>query len=194
MAPESSGQPAQGILRRSFLGISGFLGMLGLLGARLFYVQAIDPSGRADKALAERRRQVVVPALRGEILDATGTVMARSIQRRRGMTFTKTEAKGAKEYLPSNSTVNRDMIDTVRPILNRARKVWGAKLPEIDWRALDGIRSIGVTAGASAPEVLVNEVIDAVRARYDVSVEIVETAQERVEFKVPRVLREAAQG
>ena len=46
-----------------------------------------------------------------------------------------------------------------------------------------------MTAGASAPEVLVNEVIDAVRARYDVSVEIVETAQERVEFKVPRVLR-----
>ena len=83
VAPESSGQPAQGILRRSFQGISGFLGMLGLLGARLFYVQAIDPSGRADKALAERRRQVVVPALRGEILDATGTVMARSIQRYR---------------------------------------------------------------------------------------------------------------
>ena len=60
---------------------------------------------------------------------------------------------------------------------------------DIDWRALEGIRSLGVTAGASAPEVLVNEVIDAVRARYDVSVEIVETAQERVEFKVPRVLR-----
>ena len=60
---------------------------------------------------------------------------------------------------------------------------------DIDWRALEGIRSLGVTGGASAPEVLVNEVIDAVRARYDVSVEIVETAQERVEFKVPRVLR-----
>ena len=63
---------------------------------------------------------------------------------------------------------------------------------EIDWRALDGIRSIGVTAGASAPEVLINEVIDAFRARYDVTVEVVETAVERVEFKVPRVLRETA--
>ncbi len=62
---------------------------------------------------------------------------------------------------------------------------------EIDWRALDGIRSIGVTAGASAPEVLINEVIDAFHDRYDVTVEIVETAVERVEFKVPRVLREA---
>ena len=63
---------------------------------------------------------------------------------------------------------------------------------EIDWRALDGIRSVAVTAGASAPEDLVTEVVDAFRARYDVTVEIVETAQEDVEFKVPRVLREPA--
>ena len=60
---------------------------------------------------------------------------------------------------------------------------------EIDWRALDGIRAIGITAGASAPEVLVNEVLDAFRSRYDTTVELVETAQENVEFKVPRVLR-----
>ncbi|MBT9384041.1 4-hydroxy-3-methylbut-2-enyl diphosphate reductase [Pseudooceanicola sp. CBS1P-1] len=60
---------------------------------------------------------------------------------------------------------------------------------EIDWRALEGIRSIGITAGASAPEVLVDEVIDALRARYEVTVDLVETAQENVEFKVPRVLR-----
>lgn len=62
---------------------------------------------------------------------------------------------------------------------------------DIDWRALEGIRGIGVTAGASAPEVLVNEVIDALKARYDVTVEVIETAQENVEFKVPRVLRVA---
>ena len=60
---------------------------------------------------------------------------------------------------------------------------------DIDWRALDGISSIAITAGASAPEVLVNEVIDAFRARFDVTVENVETAVENVEFKVPRVLR-----
>ncbi len=63
---------------------------------------------------------------------------------------------------------------------------------DIDWRALEGIRAVGLTAGASAPEVLVNEVIDAFRARFDVSVETVETAVEQVEFKVPRVLRETA--
>ena len=63
---------------------------------------------------------------------------------------------------------------------------------EIDWRAMEGIGAVGVTAGASAPEVLINEVIDAFRARFDVTVEIVETAQENIEFKVPRVLREPA--
>jgi 4-hydroxy-3-methylbut-2-enyl diphosphate reductase len=63
---------------------------------------------------------------------------------------------------------------------------------DIDWRALQGITSIGITAGASAPEVLVNEVIDAFRVRYDVTIEPVETAQENVEFKVPRVLRATA--
>ena len=60
---------------------------------------------------------------------------------------------------------------------------------DIDWRALEGIRSVGITAGASAPEDLVNEVIDAFGARYDMTVELVETAVENVEFKVPRVLR-----
>ncbi|PRY76051.1 4-hydroxy-3-methylbut-2-enyl diphosphate reductase [Yoonia maritima] len=63
---------------------------------------------------------------------------------------------------------------------------------DIDWRAIDGIKTMGITAGASAPEVLINEVIDAFRDKYDVTVELVETAKENVEFKVPRVLREPA--
>ena len=63
---------------------------------------------------------------------------------------------------------------------------------QIDWRAIEGSRAVGVTAGASAPEVLVNEVVDAFRARFDVTLEVVETAVENVEFKVPRVLRETA--
>ncbi|TLP61472.1 4-hydroxy-3-methylbut-2-enyl diphosphate reductase [Parasedimentitalea maritima] len=62
----------------------------------------------------------------------------------------------------------------------------------IDWRALEGIRSVAITAGASAPELLVNEVIDAFRSRYNVTVEVVETAVEDIEFKVPRVLRQPA--
>jgi 4-hydroxy-3-methylbut-2-enyl diphosphate reductase len=63
---------------------------------------------------------------------------------------------------------------------------------DIDWRALEGIQSVGITAGASAPEVLIEEVINAFRDRFDTTVTIVESAQENVEFKVPRVLREPA--
>lgn len=62
---------------------------------------------------------------------------------------------------------------------------------DIDWRALEGIRNLGVTAGASAPEELINEVVDAFRDRFNVTVEQVVTAEENIEFKVPRVLREA---
>jgi len=63
---------------------------------------------------------------------------------------------------------------------------------DIDWNVLGDMQNIGITAGASAPEVLVDEVIDAFRAKGEVEVEIVGTAQENVNFKVPRVLREQA--
>jgi len=60
---------------------------------------------------------------------------------------------------------------------------------EIDWNAFEGVATVGITAGASAPEVLVNEVIDAFKAHFDVTLETIETAKETIEFKVPRVLR-----
>ena len=63
---------------------------------------------------------------------------------------------------------------------------------EIDFRALEGIENLGITAGASAPEVLIDEAIDSFREKHLVDVEIVETAVENVNFKVPRVLREPA--
>lgn len=63
---------------------------------------------------------------------------------------------------------------------------------DIDWRALDGVRSIGVSAGASAPEILVEGVLNAFRERYDVQIERIVTAEENVSFKMPRVLRQAS--
>ncbi|HML90940.1 4-hydroxy-3-methylbut-2-enyl diphosphate reductase [Methyloceanibacter sp.] len=61
---------------------------------------------------------------------------------------------------------------------------------EIDWSEFEGISSLGVTAGASAPEVLVDSMIDAFAERFDVTVETVTTAQENISFKLPRQLRE----
>ncbi len=62
---------------------------------------------------------------------------------------------------------------------------------DIDWRALEGIDAVGLTAGASAPELLVDEVISAFQHRFALTMDTVETAVESVEFKVPRVLRDA---
>jgi 4-hydroxy-3-methylbut-2-en-1-yl diphosphate reductase len=61
---------------------------------------------------------------------------------------------------------------------------------EIDWNMFDGISRLGVTAGASAPEVLVDEIIDAFRTRFQTTVETVTTAEESVAFKLPRELRD----
>ena len=60
---------------------------------------------------------------------------------------------------------------------------------DIDWPVIGDARTIGITAGASAPEVLVNEVIEAFKSRYDVTMEIVRTRDEHVSFKLPRELR-----
>ena len=61
---------------------------------------------------------------------------------------------------------------------------------DIDWRALHGIKSVGITAGASAPDILIQEVVDAFSEHYEVIVQTVETTQENVSFKVPRILRD----
>ena len=63
---------------------------------------------------------------------------------------------------------------------------------EIDWNIFGNISNLGITAGASAPEVLVEEIIDAFAARYAVQVETVSAADEDVFFPLPRVLRENA--
>ncbi len=58
----------------------------------------------------------------------------------------------------------------------------------IDWAWFDGVETLGLTAGASAPEVLVQEVLTLLAARYTVGTEAVETAVEDVVFKLPRAL------
>ena len=58
----------------------------------------------------------------------------------------------------------------------------------LDWAWLEGIDTLGLTAGASAPERLVQGVIEAIAARRDVTVEEIETARETVTFKLPRAV------
>ena len=63
-----------------------------------------------------------------------------------------------------------------------------ASADNIDWAWFDNVTTLGLSAGASAPETLVQGVIAACRARFAVSVQEVVTAQEDVVFRIPRVL------
>ncbi|SFS50589.1 4-hydroxy-3-methylbut-2-enyl diphosphate reductase [Brevundimonas viscosa] len=58
----------------------------------------------------------------------------------------------------------------------------------VDWSWFDGVSTLGITAGASAPEQLIAELIEAVRARFDVSLVEDDGARETVTFKLPRLL------
>jgi len=63
-----------------------------------------------------------------------------------------------------------------------------ASAENVEWNWFDGVRTLGLTAGASAPEDLVQGLIDACAARFDVTVEEIRVTNEDVVFKLPRVL------
>jgi 4-hydroxy-3-methylbut-2-enyl diphosphate reductase len=63
---------------------------------------------------------------------------------------------------------------------------------DIPWDRVIGLRSLGLTAGASAPEHIVQEIVAAFRGHYEVTVETVTTATENVTFKLPKALQDNA--
>jgi 4-hydroxy-3-methylbut-2-enyl diphosphate reductase len=63
---------------------------------------------------------------------------------------------------------------------------------DLDWNFLAGVTTLGITAGASAPELLVRELVDRLRERFDVHESEVETTRETIAFKLPRGLDAAA--
>jgi len=75
----------------------------------------------------------------------------------------------------------------VRAGSNDAKLVASAE--NVDWTWFENVSTLGLTAGASAPEDLVQGLIAACRARFDITVEEVTTATESVVFKLPRVLQ-----
>jgi len=64
---------------------------------------------------------------------------------------------------------------------------------DIDWTRFAQISSLGVTAGASAPEILVDEILAAFEQRFEVSLETLVVAREDMSFPLPRELRDARQ-
>jgi 4-hydroxy-3-methylbut-2-en-1-yl diphosphate reductase len=65
---------------------------------------------------------------------------------------------------------------------------------DIDWSWFDGVKTLGITAGASAPETLVEEVVSACRDRFNVTTESITTAVEDVVFKIPAMLQSPTEG
>lgn len=114
---------------------------------------------RGDAKDVERRLERMV-ALFGKATTLgkiDQAAVAAAIERRRGQILIRSKQKDARQYLPSNATVNRDVVETLRPVLRRARTHWTGRgalhgLPEIDWRELRLREPRGLSRAYSAEE------------------------------------------
>jgi 4-hydroxy-3-methylbut-2-enyl diphosphate reductase len=86
-----------------------------------------------------------------------------------------------------NSSNSRRLVEVARRN-GCAKALLIQRAAEIDWAWLDGVGCLGLTAGASAPERLVEEVVDGLRQRYRLVIEEVSVTVEDVVFKLPRAL------
>ena len=90
-----------------------------------------------------------------------------------------------------NSSNSLRLVETAtRAGCPRAYLIGGQQ--DIDWPGLAGVGTLGLTAGASAPDFVVQEVIDACRERFDVTLEVGAAPDEDVHFKLPRILNDRA--
>ena len=87
---------------------------------------------------------------------------------------------------PNSSNSNR--LVEVAALNGCPKSMLVQRASDIDWSWLDGVNSLGLSAGASAPEILVDEVITMARKHFDVRIEEVSIVQENISFKVPKVL------
>ena len=104
----------------------------------------------------------------------------------------KLAAKGADHFLivgaPNSSNSKRLVEVAIRAGAKNATLV--QKASDIPWGEISGARTVGLSAGASAPEILVNEIIETFRSRFDLNLDLVETVKEDEEFLVARDLRD----
>ena len=90
-----------------------------------------------------------------------------------------------------NSSNSQRLVEVARK-LGCKHAMLVQRASRIDWSALQGISRLGISAGASAPEVLVEEVIAACRERFDVTIREIKVTTENVQFKLPKILDETA--
>lgn len=90
-----------------------------------------------------------------------------------------------------NSSNSQRLVEVARK-LGCGTAMLVQRAADIDWTQIEGVRALGVTAGASAPDILVEEVIDACRERYEVILEEVTVTSESVQFKLPSALTDTS--
>jgi 4-hydroxy-3-methylbut-2-enyl diphosphate reductase len=86
-----------------------------------------------------------------------------------------------------NSSNSQRLVEVAR-VAGCARAYLVQRATEIDWRWFETVKTVGITAGASAPEVLVQEVIAAIRQRYLTRIDQISVTEETTHFKLPRAL------
>ena len=92
------------------------------------------------------------------------------------------------DFMAPNSSNSKRLVEVA--LRSGAKKsILVQRASELDWDAIGKISTLGLSAGASAPEVIVNEIIEAFRARFDAQVELAETVLETENFLVNRELR-----
>ena len=104
----------------------------------------------------------------------------------------KETAVGADLFLivgAPNSSNSRRLVE-VAERAGAAMSLLVQRASEIPWDEIAGISTLGLSAGASAPEIIVDEIIDAFRQRFDVTIDLAITATETEDFPVMRVLRD----
>jgi 4-hydroxy-3-methylbut-2-enyl diphosphate reductase len=92
----------------------------------------------------------------------------------------------------ANSSNSSRLVEVARAY-GCARSILVSRAADIDWRWFDGVSRLGLTAGASAPEILVEEVVAEARRRFDVTIEERTVARESVIFKLPAALNPGKQ-
>jgi len=85
-----------------------------------------------------------------------------------------------------NSSNSRRLVEVAQK--NGCRSFLIQRASEIDWDIFEDVKNVGISAGASAPKILVEEVMQAVKARFKTNVENILTIEENVTFKVPAIL------
>ncbi|MCD1144132.1 penicillin-binding protein 2 [Kocuria sp. LUK] len=131
---------------RSHVGLALVLALLLVLGVRLVWVQGLDVGGRAESAAAERSRTETVPALRGEIRDADGNVLARTLQRY-DVTVDQTLVREFQRPRADGTS------ETVTPTQAVYRLADALDLPDTEVKdALDGDEKFAYVARGVTPE------------------------------------------